>query len=114
MVSDVNLHPYSKVGQLQGHSASVTQVWTDDNLNQLVSLSSDKTMKVWDLRNNRCVQTFQDETHYRPENRISSLTYDNVRSRLVTATTRLKVNTRRVVQQALDPLELKVLLGFKP
>jgi WD40 repeat protein len=40
-----------------GHTSSVSNVCVDANLNQVISLSTDKTIKIWDLRNNRCIQT---------------------------------------------------------
>mmetsp|Transcript_13415 Transcript_13415/g.44193 ORF Transcript_13415/g.44193 Transcript_13415/m.44193 type:complete len:870 (+) Transcript_13415:164-2773(+) len=77
-----------KVGTLVGHSASVQDVVVDDSLNQLVSLSTDKCIKVWDLRNHKCIQTIIDEEVHRPENRITAIMYDAKRSRLVTATSK--------------------------
>jgi WD40 repeat protein len=51
--------PYSKrgVATLHGHASSVLKLTVNDQSGQLLSLSSDNTVKVWDIRNLRCVQT---------------------------------------------------------
>ena len=46
--------------------------------NQLVSLSTDKVFKVWDLRTYQNLQTIVDNSLYRPENRISCLFFDSI------------------------------------
>ena len=79
-----------KIGSLVGHTASISNVVVDSNLHQVVSLSTDKTIKIWDLRTNRCVQTMEDENTYRPEDRISVMMHDPKRRQLVTGTTRLR------------------------
>ena len=42
--------------QLQGHKRSVLKLSLTDDPWKLISLSSDKILKVWDLRVNKCVQ----------------------------------------------------------
>lgn len=49
-----------KMGELRGHTSSVTHIALDDNINQLFSLSVDKVIKVWDLRNHKCLQTISE------------------------------------------------------
>lgn len=46
-----------KLGELRGHTSSVCSIALDDNLNHVFTLSIDKSIKVWDLRNHRCLQT---------------------------------------------------------
>jgi WD40 repeat protein len=79
-----------KIGSLVGHTASVSAVEVDANLHQVISLSTDKTIKVWDLRTNRCMQTMEDENTYRPEDRISVMLHDPKRRQLITGTTKLR------------------------
>ena len=63
----------------------MTRRWhVEVNDDWLITCSIDKTVKVWDLRNLKCLQTMQDKTHSRPENRISALRYDPVRCQLLT------------------------------
>ena len=85
-------NPYTlrQVAQLPGHNSSVQHVEVNDDCHQLITCSIDKTVKVWDLRNLKCLQTMQDKTHSRPENRISALRYDPVRCQLLTASTTLR------------------------
>jgi len=87
-------NPYTRSGKpqavLQGHQASVHRVTINDDHYQIISCSADKYIKVWDLRNYKCLQTLQDKTHYRPEDRIAACTYDPLRQQLLTGTTQLK------------------------
>jgi WD40 repeat protein len=47
-------------------------------------------MKVWDLRNFRCLQTFVDREVYRQEDAIGGMVYDTRQRRLVTGNVKLK------------------------
>jgi WD40 repeat protein len=49
-----------KMGDLRGHTSSVCSVALDDSLNHVFTLSIDKSIKVWDLRNHRCLQTINE------------------------------------------------------
>ena len=82
----------NRLGILKGHVSTVCKVCVDVNLQQVVSVYADKTIKVWDLRNNRCVQTMEDacKKTYRPEDRIAVVTHDPRHRRLITGTTRLR------------------------
>ena len=42
-----------KIGSLVGHTSSISNVCVDNNLHEVISLSTDKTIKIWDLRTNR-------------------------------------------------------------
>ena len=50
----------------------------------------DKCVKVWDMRNFKCVQSIADREPYKPDDTIAGLLYDGTRGRLVTGNTRLK------------------------
>jgi hypothetical protein len=53
---------------------------------QVISMAADKVIKIWDLRNHRCIQTITDTDWPTPEdNKPYSLIYDSSRSRMVTA-----------------------------
>ena len=39
-------------------------------------------MKVWDMRNYKCLQTIQDKESYRPIDQITALMYDPVRAQV--------------------------------
>eukprot|EP00192_Tetraselmis_astigmatica_P000660 CAMPEP_0117689666 /NCGR_PEP_ID=MMETSP0804-20121206/24643_1 /TAXON_ID=1074897 /ORGANISM="Tetraselmis astigmatica, Strain CCMP880" /LENGTH=1073 /DNA_ID=CAMNT_0005502517 /DNA_START=57 /DNA_END=3278 /DNA_ORIENTATION=+ len=85
-------NPFSckHIAVLQGHAASVRSVAINERDNQIISMSADKVIKVWDIRNHKCMQTFQDTEVYRPENIISAMKYDQKRRWLVTGNMKLK------------------------
>ena len=47
-------------------------------------------MKVWDMRNYKCLQTIQDKESYRPIDQITALIYDPVRAQLLSASTTMR------------------------
>ena len=47
-------------------------------------------MKVWDMRNYKCLQTIQDKESYRPIDQITALMYDPVRAQLLSASTTMR------------------------
>lgn len=80
----------SAPGALYGHSASVTEVIVSEVENQLISMSTDKVVKIWDIRSHKCLQTIVDKGVYWPENRMSAMTLDPKQRAIVTAGTKLK------------------------
>lgn len=50
----------------------------------------DKTIKVWDLRNFRCLQTIVDKEYYRQDDAIGGMIYDTRMRRLITGNVKLK------------------------
>lgn len=89
-------NPYTgtSIGVLTGHTASVQKVIVNDDDNQLISLSTDKVIKIWDLRSNKCMQTIIDKEDYWPENRITSIMYNRDRRCIVTGAVKLKEKHR--------------------
>ena len=71
------------IGTLQGHTASVQDVIVNEQDSQLISVSIDKVIKIWDIRSNKCMQTIIDSGIYWPENRISAITYNPARQSVV-------------------------------
>jgi len=107
-------NPYTRGGkpmaQLVGHTSSVQHVTINEENYQLISCDLSKTMKVWDMRNYKCLQTIQDKASYRPVDQITALMYDPVRSQLLSASTSLrpwpmlKVAKRSVERGHIEPL----------
>eukprot|EP01062_Namystynia_karyoxenos_P011131 TRINITY_DN1395_c5_g1_i1.p1 TRINITY_DN1395_c5_g1~~TRINITY_DN1395_c5_g1_i1.p1 ORF type:complete len:1570 (+),score=484.21 TRINITY_DN1395_c5_g1_i1:112-4710(+) len=58
------------------HRAPMVAVTFVERHSQLVTLSEDKVVKVWDLRMFRCMQTLTDKERRFPEDKYSSLGYD--------------------------------------
>eukprot|EP01065_Artemidia_motanka_P024209 TRINITY_DN28847_c0_g1_i1.p1 TRINITY_DN28847_c0_g1~~TRINITY_DN28847_c0_g1_i1.p1 ORF type:complete len:1562 (+),score=456.93 TRINITY_DN28847_c0_g1_i1:100-4785(+) len=61
---------------------------------QLITLASDKTVRVWDLRMWRCVQSIRDKKVHTPEDRIGAIAFDQGRQCLITASTQLHARMR--------------------
>uniref|UniRef100_A0A7S0WPJ8 EF-hand domain-containing protein n=1 Tax=Chlamydomonas leiostraca TaxID=1034604 RepID=A0A7S0WPJ8_9CHLO len=89
-----------RIGELTGHTASVTHISLDTRLNHVFTLSADKVIKVWDLRNHRCLQTITQDDWKRPEEaRPHCLVYDSLHRRVITAMNRPYVWVHKMVAQ---------------
>ena len=73
-----------KMFSLGDHRAPLVSVKFVDAANQLVTLSEDKTVKIWDVRTFRCVQTLIDKERRYPEDRFMALGYDAKGDSIVT------------------------------
>ena len=62
-----------------------------DNPHLFVSLGSDKTIKVWDIRTQSCLQTISDKVRRLPEDRFGAVVYDRPNGRIVTGAQSLVV-----------------------
>jgi len=94
------------LGSLQGHTAPVQKVVVNEDDNQLISLSVDKVIKVWDVRTNKCFQTIVDKADYWPENRITEIMYSPAKKAIVAGAVRPKqwIRARRVQAVAREPV----------
>jgi len=83
--------PYSKssVGLLTGHTASVLKVQVNKINHQLISLGSDNTVKIWDIRNHKCIQTICMESD--SDRQITCLEYLPKQKCLIGASNKLKI-----------------------
>ncbi|GIL84419.1 hypothetical protein Vretimale_15893 [Volvox reticuliferus] len=89
-----------KVGDLTGHTASVSHIALDERLNHVFTLSVDKVIKVWDLRNHKCLQTLtEDDWRRTEESKPNCLMYDAVHRRCVTAVSKPYVWVHKMVAQ---------------
>jgi len=73
-------NPFSKnaaVNFLHGHNAAIVDIALNEEKSQLISLGVDKVIKIWDIRNYRCIQTIVDKTSYHPDNTLTSVHYDS-------------------------------------
>ena len=61
---------------LYGHNTSVQDLALNDERNHLISLGTDKVVKIWDIIHYACNQTIFDKIPYRPEDRLTSLVFD--------------------------------------
>lgn len=86
-------NPYTQraITSLQGHNAPVLDVLVNETQHQLISMSVDKVVKVWDIRNYKCIQTFTDKTEYKPEDRLTCMGFDEDGPALVMCSSTINV-----------------------
>ncbi len=58
---------------LKGHNSPIIDIAINEISGQIISLSTDKVVKIWDIRRQNCVQTLVDSFQYRPENILSCI-----------------------------------------
>lgn len=78
--------PYAKkplIWTLEGHQDGVVGLALNEASNQIISVSADRTIKVWDIRRLLCVQTIADDAIYEPLNKLSTAVFDHKQKRLV-------------------------------
>ena len=63
----------------------------------MISLGTDKVIKIWDIRTYACIQTLSEEIHYRPEDKLTSLLYDPFTNNILAGSR--KVNLWRLITQ---------------
>eukprot|EP01062_Namystynia_karyoxenos_P023059 TRINITY_DN18874_c3_g2_i1.p1 TRINITY_DN18874_c3_g2~~TRINITY_DN18874_c3_g2_i1.p1 ORF type:complete len:1422 (+),score=405.98 TRINITY_DN18874_c3_g2_i1:126-4268(+) len=91
------------VFKLDGHQQSLVDVCLNSDNRQLITLSEDKVIKVWDVRTFRCLQTITDSTNYHPDNFLSAMAFDAGRNRVLTASTYPCAWLRARVSSAFPP-----------
>jgi len=62
---------------LYGHNTSVQDLALNEERNHLISLGTDKVVKIWHTISYGCTQTIFDKVPYRPEDRLTSLLFDS-------------------------------------
>ena len=76
---------------LSGHNSAVIDVTLNKDKHQLISLGTDKVVKIWDIRTFQCVQTIADQTTYRPENRLTGLYFNRKINSLVLTSKKINI-----------------------
>eukprot|EP00755_Sulcionema_specki_P014505 Sspe_Gene.56875::Locus_31255_Transcript_1_1_Confidence_1.000_Length_3973::g.56875::m.56875 len=69
---------------LSEHRSALVSVKFLDRCSQLVTLSEDKVLKIWDVRTFRCIQTITDKERRYPEDKYHALGYDSVNDAIIT------------------------------
>ena len=87
--------------QRMEHMHPIAQVLFKPN-HQLISLSIDKTIKIWDTRTFRCVQTLVDKQLRIKEDHFRSLAWDNERQSIVTGGTEPVLFRTKAVQERVE------------
>ena len=60
---------------LTGHAASVQDLTINEDRSHLISLSSDKMVKIWDIKTYAIIQTISDKIKYRPDDILNGLQF---------------------------------------
>ena len=68
-----NLTSYCTV--LDGHLAPIVDIKINSSNGQIISVSLDKEIKVWDLKNHQCLQTITDSGFHKPDNIITCIKF---------------------------------------
>lgn len=68
---------------LYGHNTSVQDLALNEERYHLISLGTDKVVKIWDTRTYACIQTIFDKVCYRPEDRLTSLVFDPITNNIL-------------------------------
>ncbi|KAJ3193189.1 WD40 repeat domain 95 [Irineochytrium annulatum] len=94
-------------GSLHGHNTAISTLIVNHEESQLISLSEDKAIKIWNVRNLNCLQTLMDKVPHRPENIISSIYFDATNRQLITGSNKLETwplykNTRHAIARSHD------------
>jgi WD40 repeat protein len=76
---------------LTGHMTAIMAIAVNNEESQFISLSDDKVIKIWNVRNLNCLQTMIDKTAHRPENIISSIFLDICNRRILTGSSNLEI-----------------------
>ena len=83
-------NPFSTklLSTLRGHVSSVAEVLVNERHLQLLTIGTDKTVGVWDIRSQRRIQMLKDNRRYPPEDTFTAAMGDAHKTRLITVATR--------------------------
>lgn len=76
---------------LYGHNTSVQDLALNEERHHLISLGTDKVVKIWDIRTYACIQTIFDKVCYRPEDRLTSMIFDKVTNNILLGSRKLNL-----------------------
>eukprot|EP00760_Papus_ankaliazontas_P013405 PhM_4_TR15709/c0_g1_i1/m.85094 len=73
-----------RVATLADHKRALVDLAFCEARNQLITMSTDKVIKIWDLRTFTCMQTLVDKERRYPEDRFSTMFFDQNQQTIVT------------------------------
>ena len=76
---------------LYGHTSSIQQLALHNEKHHLLSLGSDKTVKIWDVKTYKCLISLTDMNVYRPENTFMTIVFDTRFKNIVLATRKINI-----------------------
>ena len=66
----------SPTSVLKGHTAPIQKLTVNSVLGHIISLCADKQVKIWDVRNQSCLQTIINSIRQYPDDKILSLIFN--------------------------------------
>lgn len=91
---------------LYGHNTSVQDLTINEDRHHLISLGTDKVVKIWDIRTYACIQTIFDKICYRPEDRLTFIHFDKT-------TNNILLGSRKINLWFVSPIHNIIILQFK-
>ena len=76
---------------LNGHNTSVQDLTINEDRSHLISLGTDKVVKIWDIKTYACIQTIIDKVCYRPDDILSGLYYCPVTNNILLGSRKIQV-----------------------
>lgn len=91
-------------GRLIGHTFTIIDIVSNEKDQQIISLSSERCFRVWDLSTLQCVQVFNDNERRPGDKRINCMFFDDKRERLLTCSS--EFNCWPMTRTVQDTLQL--------
>ena len=91
--------PYTlgPLSYLYGHNTSVQDLAINEDRHHLISLGTDKVVKIWDIRTYVCIQTIIDKIGYRPEDRLTYILFDKNTNNILLGSRKINLWFVRIV-----------------
>lgn len=90
-------------GKLIGHLFTITELAVNENDQHLISLSTARVFRIWDIQTLSCVQVFTSSDSSPSEKRINAMFYDPKRDRLITGCNTIEMwPLTRAIQDSLQ------------
>ncbi|XP_072171177.1 cilia- and flagella-associated protein 337-like [Diadema setosum] len=97
--------PSKPTGMLRGHNAPIFSLFIAPNENRIYSISQDKTVKVWDTKDQVCMLTIRPKTH-KIRGDLQAAHYNTHSRVVVVATDQMAVLTHRVKSHELREIPI--------
>jgi WD40 repeat protein len=78
------------IGRLNVQHNNVIEVLLNESRNQIITVSRDKKIRVFDVRNFRCIQSLVDTSQHAPYDELSAAAFDAEHQRLITVGSRMR------------------------
>jgi WD40 repeat protein len=76
---------------MYGHNTSVQDLTLNEERCHLISLGTDKAVKIWDIRDYTLKQTINDKICYRPEDRLTSIYFDRTTNNILVGSRKINL-----------------------